>query len=341
MSLSALILGLSGLELTPDERALFSELRPWGFILFKRNCDTKGQVRRLTDELRALTGRETTPILIDQEGGRVARLRPPEWRLPPPAWTFAEIYERDVETAEEAAALNSRLIAEDLREIGVNVSCSPCIDLLHDEGHGIIGDRALGREPHQIISLARAVAQGLMDGGVLPVIKHIPGHGRAKADSHLELPVLDTPHEELSRSDFVPFRSLNDMPMGMTAHVVYNAIDDERCATWSSRLIHNVIRGEIGFDGLLMSDDVGMNALTGGFNERTYRSLVAGCDVALHCSGDLAEMQEVAKGSRALEGDAARRAEAALDRIAPPSDFEPEQGAARLAHLMGGGTAIV
>lgn len=338
---SALILGLSGLALTPEERAFFAELQPWGFILFKRNCESKEQVLRLTDELRALSGRSNVPILIDQEGGRVARLRPPVWRLPPPAWTFAEIYERDVETAEEAAALNSRLIAAELREIGVNVSCSPCIDLLHDEGHGIIGDRALGREPHQIVQLARAVAEGLMDGGVLPVIKHIPGHGRAKSDSHEELPVLEAPHEELSRSDFVPFRSLNDMPMAMTAHVVYTAIDDERCATWSSRLIHSVIRGEIGFDGLLMSDDVGMNALTGGFDERTYRALVAGCDVALHCSGDMGEMAEVAKGSRALEGDAARRAEAALDRIAPPSDFDPEQGAARLAHLISGGTAIV
>ena len=338
---SALILGLSGLELTPDERAFFAELQPWGYILFKRNCETKAQVKRLTDELRAISGRADVPILIDQEGGRVARLRPPVWRLPPPAWTFAEIYERHVETAEEAAALNSRLIAAELQEIGVNVSCSPCIDLLHEDGHGIIGDRALGREPHQIVQLARAVAEGLMDGGVLPVIKHIPGHGRAKADSHLELPVLDTEHEELSRSDFVPFRSLNDMPMAMTAHVVYTAIDDERCATWSSRLIHNVIRGEIGFEGLLMSDDVGMNALTGTFEERTYRALVAGCDVALHCSGDMAEMQEVAAGSRQLDGDAARRAAAALDRIAPPSDFDPEQGAARLAHLTSGGTAIV
>lgn len=337
---SALILGLAGLELSPDERAFFTELQPWGFILFKRNCETKAQVLRLTDSLREISGRADVPILIDQEGGRVARLRPPVWRLPPPAWTFADIYARDVETGEEAAALNSRLIAAELREIGVNVSCSPCVDLLHDEGHGIIGDRALGREPHQIVSLARAVAEGLMDGGVLPVIKHIPGHGRARADSHLELPVLDTAHEELSRSDFVPFRNLNDMPMAMTAHVVYTAIDDERCATWSSRLIHNVIRGEIGFDGLLMSDDVGMNALSGGFDERTYRSLVAGCDVALHCSGDLAEMQDVARGSRALEGEAARRADAALDRIAPPSDFDPEQGAARLAHLTSGGTAI-
>ncbi len=338
---SALILGLAGLELTPDERAFFTELQPWGYILFKRNCTSKAQVLRLTDQLRAVSGRADVPILIDQEGGRVARLRPPVWRLPPPAWSFAEIYERDVETAEEAAALNSRLIAAELAEIGVNVSCSPCIDLLNEQGHDIIGDRALGREPHQISTLARAVAQGLLDGGVLPVIKHIPGHGRARSDSHLELPVLDTEHEELSRSDFVPFRSLNDMPMAMTAHVVYSAIDDERCATWSSRLIHNVIRGEIGFDGLLMSDDVGMNALTGGFDERTYRALVAGCDVALHCSGDLTEMQEVAKGSRALEGDAARRAAAALDRIAPPSDFDPEQGGARLAHLLSGGTAIV
>jgi beta-N-acetylhexosaminidase len=337
---SALIYGLSGPDLTAEERAFFTEVQPWGFILFARNCVDKGQVRTLTDALRTVTGRADTPILIDQEGGRVARLKGPVWRHPPPAAVFATLYERDVETAMEAAFLNSRLIATELAEIGVNVSCSPCLDLLHEEGHGIIGDRALGRETNQIAELGRAVAEGLMDGAVLPVIKHIPGHGRAKSDSHLELPVLDTDHDELSRTDFVPFRSLNDMPMAMTAHVVFNAIDPERCATLSSRLVHHIIRGEIGFDGLLMSDDVGMHALSGGFDERTHRSLVAGCDVALHCSGKLDEMVECAKGSRALEGDAARRAAAALDRIAPPSDFDALKGAERLAHLLAGGTAI-
>ncbi|BCW89291.1 Beta-hexosaminidase [Alphaproteobacteria bacterium SO-S41] len=337
---SALILGMSGLALTAEERAFFQEVQPWGFILFARNCADKAQVLKLTDSLRAITGRADTPILIDQEGGRVARLKAPVWRHPPPAAVFAELYERDVETAMEAAFLNSRLIATELTEIGVNVSCSPCLDLLHDDGHGIIGDRALGRETNQIAELGRAVAEGLLDGAVLPVIKHIPGHGRAKSDSHLELPVLDTEHDELSRTDFVPFRSLNDMPMAMTAHVVYQAIDPERCATLSSRLVHHVIRGEIGFDGLLMSDDVGMHALSGGFDERTHRSLVAGCDVALHCSGKLDEMQECAKGSRALEGEAARRAAAALDRITPPSDFDAVRGAERLTHLLSGGTAI-
>lgn len=337
---SALILGLSGLTLTPEERAFFADVQPWGYILFKRNCESREQVLALTNEIRSISGRDNTPILIDQEGGRVARLRPPVWRHPPAAEVFVRLHERDVETAQEAAFLNSRLIAAELQEIGVNVSCSPCIDLLHDDGHGIIGDRALGREPHQIVELARSVASGLMDGAVLPVIKHIPGHGRANADSHLELPVVETSHDDLSRTDFIPFRSLNDMPMAMTAHVVYTAIDHERCATLSSRLIHHVIRGEIGFDGLLMSDDVGMHALTGDFSERTKRSLIAGCDVALHCSGDMAEMVECAKGSRPLEGDAARRAAAALDRIEPASDFDAKGGLQRLTQLLEGGTAI-
>lgn len=336
---SALILGMSGLALTPGETAFFKALQPWGFILFARNCKDKAQLRSLTDSLRTVTGRADTPILIDQEGGRVARLRPPVWRHPPPAAVFARMYEDDnTDFAEEAAFLNSRLIADELIEIGVNVSCAPCIDLLHPDGHGIIGDRALGRETHQISALGRAVAEGLMDGGVLPVIKHIPGHGRAKSDSHLELPVVETDHEELSRTDFVPFRSLSDMPAAMTAHVVYPDLDPDRCATWSSRVIHHFIRGEIGFDGLLMSDDVGMNALTGPFEERTRRALLAGCDVALHCSGAMAEMEAVAKGSRTLEGDAARRAAAALDRIDPPSDFDDQAGAARLAQLLGSGT---
>jgi beta-N-acetylhexosaminidase len=337
---SALILGLAGPDLTAEERAFFAEVQPWGFIVFQRNCVSKDQLRRLTDGLRDITGRADTPILIDQEGGRVARLKAPVWRHPPPAWTFADLYARDVETAMEAAFLNSRLIASELVEVGINVSCSPCIDLLHDDGHGIIGDRALGRETNQIAELGRAVAEGLMDGAVLPVIKHMPGHGRARADSHLELPVVETSHDELSRSDFVPFRSLSDMPMGMTAHVTYPALDADRCATLSSRLIHHIIRGEIGFGGLLMSDDVGMNALSGDFQDRTYRALVAGCDVALHCSGRMDEMRECVLGARPLEGEAARRAAAALDRIVPPSDFDAEQGAIRLADLLAGGTAI-
>lgn len=337
---SALILGMSGNKLTAEEKSFFKALQPWGFILFQRNCESKAQVKKLTDSLRAITGRADTPILIDQEGGRVARLKPPVWRHPPPASVFARMYEDDnTDFAEEAAFLNARLIADDLADIGINVSCSPCIDLLHPDGHGIIGDRALGRETHQISALGRVVAEGLMEGGVLPVVKHIPGHGRANSDSHLELPLVETDHEELSRTDFVPFRSLSDLPMAMTAHVVYSALDPERCATWSSRVIHHFIRGEIGFDGLLMSDDVGMNALAGSFDDRTRRALVAGCDVALHCSGKMEEMRAVAEGARALDGEAQRRAAAALDRIEPPSDFDPEGGAARLAHLLNG-TAI-
>ncbi len=338
---SALILGLSGQTLTEAERAFFRETQPWGYIVFQRNCASKEQLRALTDSLREISGRDDTPILIDQEGGRVARLKAPVWRHPPAARAVVDVYERDVESGLEAAFQNSRLIAHQLREVGINVNCAPCIDLLHADGHGIIGDRALGGEPHQVAELARAVSTGLMDGGVLPVIKHIPGHGRACVDSHEELPVVDAPHDELSRSDFVPFRSLSDMPMAMTAHVVYPAIDAERCATWSSRVIHHVIRAEIGFDGLLMSDDVGMKALAGGFDERTYRALVAGCDVALHCSGDLDEMIACARGARALEGDAARRAEAALARLREPTDFDAEASERRLTALLNGATAIV
>ncbi len=337
---SATIFGLSGLELTADERAFFKDADPWGFILFARNCTDKAQVRRVTDDLRALTGRADVPILIDQEGGRVARLKGPVWRHPPPAAELAALYDTDTEAGLEAAFLNSRLIAHELAEIGINVSCAPCVDLLHPEGHGIIGDRALGSETHQIGELGRAVAEGLLDGGVLPVIKHIPGHGRAKSDSHLELPVVMTDHEELSRTDFVPFRSLNDMPMAMTAHVVYAAIDDERCATWSSRVVHTIIREEIGFDGLLMSDDIGMNALAGGFDERARRALVAGCDVVLHCSGKLDEMQDCMKGMRAMDEAAARRSEAALAQLAPASRFDAVRGLDRLSALLSGGATI-
>ncbi len=338
MSELALILGLSGAVLTPDERALLAEARPWGIILFRRNCESRIQLRALTDSLRDLLGRDDLPILIDQEGGRVARLAEPEWRRPPAQTVFGGLFAGDPEAAREAAFLNARLIAHDLRETGVNVNCAPMIDLRAAGSHPFIVERAFASEPHEVVELARAVCDGLLDGGVLPVVKHAPGHGRASADSHESLPRVDAPREELGRSDFVPFRALADAPMAMTAHIVYSAFDPQRPATLSSKVIHGVIRGEIGFDGLLMSDDLGMGALSGDLRERVRHALVAGCDVALQCSGVLEDMKDAAEGARPLQGDSARRAASALARLKPPADFDPERAATRLARILATGT---
>lgn len=334
MAQSAAIYGLSGLALTEDERAFFQDVKPWGFIVFKRNCETPAQLRALTDSLRDLTGNASTPILIDQEGGRVARLRPPHWRLPPPAAVFTALHERDIEMAIAAAMLNSRLIGAELVAAGVNVSCAPVADLRFPGAHDIIGDRSYSTEPHVATELGRAVAEGLMDAGVLPVLKHIPGHGRALSDSHLDLPIVETPHDELARTDFVPFRGLNDLPMAMTAHVVYAAIDAQHCATLSGTVISQVIRREIGFDGLLMSDDLGMKALSGSFDGIARRALAAGCDVVLHCSGELNEMQDVARGVKNLDGEALRRAQAALAQLRAPAALDVAEAVRHLDSLV-------
>ena len=253
------IFGLSGPALTAAERAFFTEVNPLGFILFTRNCREPAQLRALTDSLRDLTGRADTPILIDQEGGRVTRLGPPHWRKPPAAAGFARLAEVDVQAGVHAIKLNARLIADDLHRLGINVDCMPVLDLPQPDAHPIIGDRALGHEPAGIARLGRATCVGLIEGGVLPVIKHIPGHGRATADSHEALPRVDTPLLELKMSDFAPFRTLGDMPLAMTAHVVYTAIDPNNAATVSPVLIDSIIREHIGFDGLLMSDDISAN----------------------------------------------------------------------------------
>jgi len=298
----AFIAGCAGTILTPEERSFFHESAPWGFILFRRNIDTPEQVRALVAELRAAVGRHA-PVLIDQEGGRVQRLGPPHWPVYPPASVFAAIADEGrAQAAMDAARLGARLMAGDLASLGIDVDCVPCADLRLPEGHGIIGDRAYGETPPQVASLARAASEGLIDGGMLPVLKHIPGHGRARADSHLALPVVDTPREVLEATDFEPFRRLNDLPLGMTAHVVYSAIDPKHPATTSARVIAEVIRGHIGFDGALMSDDLSMKALSGSFAERTRASLAAGCDLVLHCNGDMAEMAEVAAAAPLLEG---------------------------------------
>src|SRR6202012_320392 len=260
---------------------------------------------------------------------------PPQWQARPPAERFALLHIDAPEAAHEAAYLNARLIAHDLAELGINVDCVPVLDVPVEGANDVIGDRAYGRDPTTIIELGHNVIEGMIEGGVLPVMKHIPGHGRATADSHLALPRVSTPHDELSATDFVPFRGLADCPMAMTAHVVYEAIDPQRPATTSSRVIHEIIRGEIGFDGLLMSDDLSMNALSGTLAQRCKASLVAGCDVVLHCNGGMDEMKQVATELKPLDGEAARRAQAAMGRLEPPEDFDAGAGNARLNELLG------
>lgn len=274
MSVSAAIYGLKGLVLDREEKAFFRDADPWGFILFARNVEGVRQLSRLTLELRDCVGRDA-PILIDQEGGRVARLRPPTWRAAPAAERFAELFLRDEAAAIEATRLNHRLLAHELRTVGIDVDCAPVADLRIEGADDIIGDRAFGDTPEPIAHLGRAAMEGLMAGGVAPIVKHIPGHGRAKADSHLELPVVPEEHGLLSETDFAPFRALNDAPMAMTAHIVYADIDDSAPATQSAEVVGKVIRDEIGFDGLLMTDDLSMKALSGTFRERGERALAA------------------------------------------------------------------
>lgn len=329
----AVILGLAGAEVTAEERAFFREADPYGFILFQRNCVYPAQVMSLTRALREAVGRSDAPILIDQEGGRVARLKPPHWRHPPPAAAFVDLHARAPEQALEAVRINHEIVAGDLRALGIDVDCAPVLDIPAPGSHEIIGDRAYGRDPAIVAALGRAAAEGLMAGGVTPVIKHIPGHGRAGVDSHLELPRVAASREELEAIDFAPFRALADLPWAMTGHVLYDALDRAECATTSARIIGEVIRGSIGFQGLLLSDDIGMKALGGSFAERTERALAAGCDIALHCSGDMAEMKEVMKGARPMTGAALARA---ARRIAPvETRFDRAGTLARLAALLG------
>lgn len=329
------IFGCAGAQLTPDERAFFNEAQPYGFILFGRNIQTPDQVRALVREMRETVNDPSAPVLIDQEGGRVARLKPPHWKDRPPARRFGELYERDVESAREATYLNARLIAHELCELGINVDCVPVLDVPVEGANDIIGDRAFARDPTVIIDLGRAVIEGMIEGGVLPVMKHIPGHGRATADTHLELPHVTTDAEILSATDFVTFRSLNQCPLAMTAHVIYDAIDPQRPATTSPKVIRDVIRGEMGFDGLLMSDDVSMNALSGPISSRAKSALFAGCDIVLHCNGSMEEMREVAEEGKVLEGQALKRAEAAHAHLSVPGDFNVAAAEARLAELLG------
>ncbi|MGB0576854.1 MAG: beta-N-acetylhexosaminidase [Alphaproteobacteria bacterium] len=290
----AVIFGCIDTALTEAEIELFAECNPFGLILFEHNCVDPTQLKALITQFQETVGREDAPILIDQEGGRVTRMKPPHWRHPPPARVFPEIAVKDREAGKRAAYLNARLIGRELASVGINVDCLPVLDIPVVGAHEIIGDRALGREAEMIAELGRSLAEGIIAEGVLPIIKHIPGHGRAKSDSHKELPIVDTPRDELESTDFVPFELMSAMPWAMTAHVVYTAIDAERAATISPVIIDEVIREKIGFEGLLLSDDIGMEALSGTKGERANRILTAGCDLALECSGKIEDMIEVA-----------------------------------------------
>jgi len=328
------IYGCHGTELLPDERRFFAEAQPWGFILFGRNVAAPDQLRRLVGALRDCVADAHAPVLIDQEGGRVARLRPPLWKARLPAARFGALHKVSAIAARDCAYLNARLIAYELCELGINVDCAPVLDVPVEGADDVIGDRAFAHDPLTIIELGRAVIEGMLDGGVLPVMKHVPGHGRAMADSHKALPRVTASAEELSATDFVTFRSLNRCPMAMTAHVVYEAIDSQRPATTSPKIVRDVIRGEIGFDGVLISDDLSMEALSGTLGARAKAALFAGCDIVLHCNGSLDEMRDIAPEAKPLEDLPLKRTQAALGLLAPPRNFDVPAGEARLAELM-------
>lgn len=319
-----LILGCEGHSLTREEIRFYRGECPWGFILFSRNISEPEQIRDLVASMRDCVGREDAPVFIDQEGGRVQRLRPPLAPNYPPAASVGEIYRRDREAGLRAAWLHGRMHAFDLARYGISADCLPVLDVPVEGASDVIGQRAYGRDPETVAALGRASAEGLMAGGLLPVMKHVPGHGRASADTHFELPTVRETLDELRRHDFAPFRALNDLPAAMTAHVVFSAIDPKGPATTSGKVVEDIIRGEIGFDGLLISDDISMKALSGDFGARTAAILAAGVDMVLHCNGVMEEMAAAAAKAKALEGAALKRAERALAVIGAGSE-EPEE----------------
>lgn len=335
MSFASAIYGCKGLELNDREKRFFREARPWGFILFSRNADNPEQLRRLTASLREAVGYDA-PILIDQEGGRVQRLRPPHWRAWPAARRYGELFERDEGKGLRAAHLGARLMASELTDAGINADCLPVLDVPVPGAHDVIGDRAYSGDPASVAALGGVVAEGLLASGVLPVVKHMPGHGRACADSHKALPVIDAPLSELEVSDFAPFHALRSLPLAMTAHAVYAALDPENPATTSATVIRETIRERIGFEGLLMSDDISMKALKGGIGVRSRAALRAGCDVVLHCNGDMAEMEAVAKEAGMLSGRELARSEAVLALLAQPSEhLDIDSALVEFAEIMG------
>lgn len=334
MPIRAFITGLAGTRMTPAERSFLREAEPWGLILFKRNISDKEQTKELIEEFKSIMGRSDVPVLVDQEGGRVQRLGPPLWPQYPAGAAYGRLYDRDQEKGCAAARLGARLIAADLETLGFTVDCLPLADIAVPGADPVIGDRAYGETPAKVAALAQAVADGLRDGGILPVLKHLPGHGRATADSHQRLPVVTTDRATLEQTDFAAFRPLAALPLGMTAHVVFAAIDPVSPATTSFKMIHEVIRGFIGFQGLLMSDDISMGALSGPLAERTRAALAAGCDVVLHCNGRLDEMEAVAQTAPRLEGEAARRAAAVLKARGKPKEIDLAHARREFAALM-------
>jgi beta-N-acetylhexosaminidase len=333
---TAAIVGIAGPELSALERRLFRARNPWGFILFARNCTSPAQVRRLVDQLRAAVERDDAPVLIDQEGGRVMRLRPPHWPARPPLGAIGRLAEFDRAAGREAAWLHGRLIAADLAPLGISVDCAPVLDLALPARTAAIGDRALSADPALVGELGLAMIDGLLAGGVLPVIKHLPGHGRARVDSHEALPVVDADLGRLRATDFQPFRACRAAPLAMTAHVLYPALDPDRPATLSPRIIEDVIRGELGITGALLSDDLSMGALSGSIGERTAAARAAGCDLALHCNGRYSEMVDALAAAGPLVGAARDRALQALRRRRGAQPLDRSAADARLAALLAG-----
>lgn len=319
------VVGCAGQQLTAEERVLFGVRKPLGLIIFARNIDNPAQVKALINDFRGVVGNPYAPVLIDQEGGRVARLKPPHWPSFPRGSVFGQLYARDPQAGEEAAYLNYRWIGSVLAELGIDVDCAPVADLPVEGAHDVIGDRAYGRDAKTVAVISEAVMRGLADAGVLPVIKHIPGHGRSHTDSHLDLPVVDTAKTILEMSDFLPFVALKHAPWAMTAHIVYSALDPELPATLSPTVINDVIRGQIGFDGVLISDDLTMKALKGTPAETGTASLAAGCDLVLHCSGNLSEMQALFAALPAMTPRAAARVKAARTALPAPKPFTTEE----------------
>jgi len=324
MTARAFITGILGTALTAAERSFLREAEPWGLIVFKRNVETPEQLGALVADFRAAVGRADAPVLVDQEGGRVQRLGPPHWPSYPAGAQYGRIWERDPASALEAARMGARLIASDLLALGIDVDCLPLADVPAADADPVIGDRAYGESAEKVAAIAGALADGLMEGGVLPVLKHLPGHGRATADSHHRLSTVTADRSSLEAVDFSAFRPLAGLALGMTAHVVFSAFDPVAPATTSVTMVRQVIRGFIGFEGLLMSDDVSMKALSGTIAERSRASLAAGCDVVLHCNGELSEMVAVASEAPELSGESARRADAALAARSAPEEFDAD-----------------
>jgi beta-N-acetylhexosaminidase len=326
--------GCLDLSLNAEEVAFFRDQKPWGFILFARNIDDPSQVADLCASMREAVGNANAPILLDQEGGRVQRLRPPHWAKYPPAAAIGALYGQDEVLGLRASWLMSRLHAFDLLKLGITIDCLPVLDVLAPSAHDAIGDRSYGSDPHLVTKLGRAACDGLIAGGVMPVIKHIPGQGRSKSDSHLELPVVDAARAELEAVDFVPFKQLADIKMAMTAHIVYSALDEGVPATTSKVVISEIIRGQLGFDGLLMSDDVSMHALSGDCGERCKAIFAAGCDLVLHCNGDMDEMRLVADNSPKLQGKSLERANDAMTKAGKTDDSNEQTLREEFAAMM-------